>query len=532
MKDIARELIALYAKRKHSLGFAFPADTPWQKEMEASFLYEDTFDQAKTTLDVKQDMEKPVPDGPAGLRGRRVRKDGSRRARGLQGGHGRASRSPCWCRPRSWRSSTTTRSWTGSAGTGSRCRSYPGSSPEKTKKLCWSGFPRGRWTSSSGLTACSRKTSHFKDLGLLIVDEEHRFGVSAKEKLRHLRTQVDTLAMTATPIPRTLHFSLMGARDLSIIATPPRNRLPVVTEIMQWSDDVIRDAVLRELQRGGQVYLVHDRVQTIEEMAARVRALLPGVRVRAAHGQMHAHELEEVMVDFLEKRIDVLVSTKIIESGLDIPNVNTIIVHRADRFGMAELHQLRGRVGRSNEQAYALLITPPVSVLPRGTLQRLQAMEEFTELGSGFNLAMRDLEIRGAGNLLGSEQSGFIETMGFETYTRILEDAVQELKEEEFQDLFADETGRKRRQARCGGGAGVRRSDSRKLCPARRRAAGDLPPAVRTGDGGTAAGGDGRTAGPLRHAAAGGAGVVRRGARATGCNPCGVHPCSPRTGSD
>ncbi len=446
VKDIARELITLYAKRKHSPGFAFPADTPWQKEMEASFLYEDTFDQAKTTLDVKQDMEKPFPMdrlvcGDVGFGKTEVAVRAAFKA-------ATAGKQVAVLVPTTILAEQHYNTFLDRIGRyGVQVAVMSRFKPRKDQKAVLERLSKGTVDLIIGTHRLLSKDVHFKDLGLLIVDEEHRFGVSAKEKLRHLRTQVDTLAMTATPIPRTLHFSLMGARDLSIIATPPRNRLPVVTEIMQWGDDVVRDAVLRELHRGGQVYLVHDRIQTIEDMAARVRTFLPGVRVRAAHGQMRAHELEEVMVDFLEKRIDVLVSTKIIESGLDIPNVNTIIVHRADRFGMAELHQLRGRVGRSNQQAYALLITPPVSVLPRGTLQRLQAMEEFTELGAGFNLAMRDLEIRGAGNLLGSEQSGFIETMGFETYTRILEDAVQELKEEEFQDLFADEAGRKRRQA-------------------------------------------------------------------------------------
>jgi transcription-repair coupling factor (superfamily II helicase) len=446
VKDIARELITLYAKRKHSPGFAFPADTPWQKEMEASFLYEDTFDQAKTTLDIKQDMEKPYPMdrlvcGDVGFGKTEVAVRAAFKA--VTAGKQVAVLVPTTILAEQHYNTFLDR--IGRYGVHVAVMSR--FKPRKDQKTVLERLSDGAVDLVIGTHRLLSKDVHFKDLGLLIVDEEHRFGVSAKEKLRHLRTQVDTLAMTATPIPRTLHFSLMGARDLSIIATPPRNRLPVVTEIMQWGDDVVRDAVLRELHRGGQVYLVHDRIQTIEEMAARVRTLLPGVRVRAAHGRMRAHELEEVMVDFLEKRIDVLVSTKIIESGLDIPNVNTIIVHRADRFGMAELHQLRGRVGRSNQQAFALLITPPVSVLPRGTLQRLQAMEEFTELGAGFNLAMRDLEIRGAGNLLGSEQSGFIETMGFETYTRILDDAVQELKEEEFQDLFAGDAGRKHRQA-------------------------------------------------------------------------------------
>ena len=254
-----------------------------------------------------------------------------------------------------------------------------------------------------------------------------------------MRVTVDTLALTATPIPRTLHFSLLGARDLSLIATAPRNRRPVQTELLEWDDGIIREAVLREIGRGGQVFFVHDKIQNIEQIVARLLRILPGIRIRSAHGQLPSHQLEEVMLEFLERKLDVLVATKIIESGLDMPNVNTMIINRADRFGMAELYQLRGRVGRSNVQAYAYLLTPPLSSVPQATSRRLQAVEEFTELGSGFNLAMRDLEIRGAGNLLGSEQSGFIENMGFETYTRVLEEAVRELKEEDFKELFQKE---------------------------------------------------------------------------------------------
>ena len=275
----------------------------------------------------------------------------------------------------------------------------------------------------------------FKDLGLLIIDEEHRFGVKAKEKLRQFRATVDTLTLTATPIPRTLQFSLMGARDLSLINTPPRNRLPIQTEIAQFDLQLIREAIMKEIHRGGQVYFVHDRVQNIDLIQVVLEEHIPKVRFHVAHGQMKGHELEKTMMNFLEKKFDVLICTKIIESGIDIPSVNTIIINRADRFGMAELYQLRGRVGRSNIQAYAYLLTPPLSILPRQTLRRLQAIQEFTELGSGFNLAMRDLEIRGAGNLLGGEQSGFILEMGFEMYQRVVEEAVQELKEEEFKEL-------------------------------------------------------------------------------------------------
>lgn len=438
VKDIARDLIRLYAKRKHTLGHAFPSDTPWQHELEASFMYEDTADQARATREVKADMESPAPMdrlicGDVGFGKTEVAVRAAFKA--VTDGKQVALLVP-----------TTILAVQHYHTFMDRTSRYAVRvdvlSRFKTKKeqaAVLADLKAGRVDVVIGTHRLLSKDVAFKNLGLLIVDEEHRFGVAAKEKLRMLRTEVDTLALTATPIPRTLHFSLMGARDLSIIATAPRNRLPIMTEIVQWNNDLVRESVARELARGGQVYFVHDRVHNMDEILLRLKELLPGVRIHSAHGQMRAHELENVMMDFLERKFDVLVATKIIESGLDIPSVNTIIVNRADRFGMAELYQLRGRVGRSNVQAYAYLITPPVSILPRPTLQRLQALEEFNELGSGFNLAMRDLEIRGAGNLLGGEQSGFIETMGFETYTRVLEEAVQELKEEEFQELFQNE---------------------------------------------------------------------------------------------
>jgi transcription-repair coupling factor (superfamily II helicase) len=437
VKDIARDLIQLYAKRKQSTGYSFRPDTPWQKELEASFLYEDTFDQARATLEVKQDMEATVPMdrlicGDVGFGKTEVAVRAAFKAvmDGQQVGvlvpttilamqhyntfHDRTSRY------------------------GVQLRMMSRFKPRTEQQAILAGLADGSVDVVIGTHRLLSKDVKFKSLGLLIVDEEHRFGVAAKETLRRMRAEVDTLALTATPIPRTLHFSLLGARDLSIIATPPRNRVAIITEITQWSPDLIREAVLKELHRGGQVYFVHDRIQTMGEVAQRLRAILPGVRIAAGHGQMHAHELERVMLDFLEKRVDLLLSTKIIESGLDIPNVNTILINRADRFGMAELYQLRGRVGRSNLQAYAYLLVPPLAVLPLATIRRLQALQEFNELGSGFNLAMRDLEIRGAGNLLGAEQSGFIESLGFETYTRILEEAVHELKAEEFQDLLKE----------------------------------------------------------------------------------------------
>ena len=437
VKDIARELIHLYARRKHLEGTACPADTPWQQELEASFAYEDTFDQAKATVDVKRDMESTSPMdrlicGDVGFGKTEIAVRAAFKA--VMAGRQVAVLVPTTIlalqhlntfRDRMQRYGITIEAL-------SRFRS------KKEQESVLARLRAGGVDVLIGTHRILSKDVGFKDVGLLIIDEEHRFGVAAKEKLRQLRTQLDTLSLTATPIPRTLHFSLLGARDLSIIATPPRNRLPIITELLQWNDETIVDAVRKEIHRGGQVYVVHDRVQTIDEITTRLRELLPEVRMRHAHGQMQAHELEEVMLAFLEKRVDLLVSTKIIESGLDIPNVNTIIINRADRFGMAELYQLRGRVGRSNAQAYAYLLTPPLSVLSRPTLQRLQALQEFNELGSGFNLAMRDLEIRGAGNLLGSEQSGFIEAMGFETYTRILDEAVREVKEEEFRELFPE----------------------------------------------------------------------------------------------
>jgi len=438
VKDIARELISLYARRKRMEGFAFREDTPWQRELEASFMYEDTYDQAKATRDVKEDMQTPNPMdrlicGDVGFGKTEIAVRAAFKA--VADGKQVAILVPTTILAMQHYNTFADR--VGKYAVNLQVLSRFKQRKQQLQIL--SDLKAGLVDIVIGTHRLLSKDVAFKDLGLLVIDEEHRFGVAAKEKLRMLRAEVDTLALTATPIPRTLHFSLMGARDLSIIATPPRNRLPIVTEIVQWNDDIIREAILREVHRGGQVYFVHDRINTIGDITDRLTELVPGIRLRSVHGQMEARVLEEVMVEFLERKLDMLVATKIIESGLDIPSVNTIIVNRADRFGMAELYQLRGRVGRSNVQAYAYLVTPPIAILPRVTLRRLQALEEFNELGSGFNLAMRDLEIRGAGNLLGSEQSGFIETMGFETYTRILEETVQELKDEEFRELFKDE---------------------------------------------------------------------------------------------
>ncbi len=437
VKDIARDLILLYAKRKASRGYSFSADTHWQKELEASFIYEDTPDQADATAAVKADMETIIPMdrlicGDVGFGKTEVAVRAAFKT--VMDNKQVALLVPTTIlaeqhfqtfRDRMERYSVNIEVL-------SRFRS-----PAQQKKII-EGLKSGRVDVVIGTHRLLSKDVGFKDLGLLVIDEEHRFGVAAKEKLRNIRTNVDTLTLTATPIPRTLNFSLMGARDLSIINTPPKNRLPIITEIAVYSDDVIRGAIVRELDRGGQVYVIHDRVIDIETVAEKIRELARGSLVRIAHGQMRPRELEKTMVDFLEKKFNVLISTKIIESGIDIPSVNTIIVTRADRFGLAELYQLRGRVGRSNIQAYAYILTPPLSTMNRQALRRLQAIEEFTELGSGFNLSMRDLEIRGAGNLLGAEQSGFIDEVGFDLYQRLVDDAVKELKVEEFGDLFPD----------------------------------------------------------------------------------------------
>jgi len=283
------------------------------------------------------------------------------------------------------------------------------------------------------------KDVDFKDLGLLIIDEEQKFGVAAKERLRELRVNVDTLTLTATPIPRTLQFSMMGARDLSIINTPPPNRYPVQTEIRPWSEELIRDGIHYELSRGGQVFFVNNRVQNIIEISGAIQRVVPDAKIAIAHGQMEGAKLEKIMLDFIEGRYDVLVSTTIIESGLDIPNVNTIFINDAHHYGLSDLHQLRGRVGRTNKKAFCYLLAPPFSVMTDEARKRLRAIEEFSEIGSGLNIAMRDLDIRGAGNILGAEQSGFISEIGFEMYQRILDEAITELKESEFSDVFGDQ---------------------------------------------------------------------------------------------
>jgi len=435
IKDIARELIALYAKRKAQPGFAFGPDTVWQKEFESSFQYEDTPDQARATSDIKGDMELATPMdrlicGDVGFGKTEVAIRAAFKA--AQSGKQVAVLVP-----------TTILAQQHFLTFSDRLHRYPVKiavlSRFKSKaeqKVVLEQLEKGNVDIIIGTHRLLSKDVVFRNLGLLIVDEEHRFGVAAKEKLRAIKVTVDTLTLTATPIPRTLNFSLMGARDLSVIETPPRNRLPIRTDILEWDDDVLSTALLHELERSGQVFIVTDRISDIEKIKRRVEMLVPALRVAMAHGQMETSVLEDTMEAFLERKYDVLVATKIIESGLDIPNANTIIIINADNFGLAELYQLRGRVGRSNIQAFCFLVIPPVHTLSRTSLRRLQALEEFTDLGSGFQLAMRDLEIRGAGNLLGGEQSGFIMEMGFELYQKILEEAVGELHEEEFGDLF------------------------------------------------------------------------------------------------
>lgn len=438
LKDIARNLIQLYAKRKMSEGYAFSPDGQWQKELEASFIYEDTPDQAKATVDVKRDMEEGVPMdrlvcGDVGYGKTEVAVRAAFKA--VVDGKQVAVLVPTTIlaqqhyhtfRDRLSRYSVMVESL-------SRFKS------RKQQLEIIEKLQRGSIDIIIGTHRMLSKDVGFKHLGLLIIDEEHRFGVAAKEKLRELRANVDTLTMTATPIPRTLNFSLLGARDLSVIETPPRNRLPIITHILPFDRDTIVEGVDRELQRGGQVFFVNDKVQDLDHLTDVLRSYLPGVRIATAHGQMKSSELERVMMRFMERKIDVLVATKIIESGLDIPNANTIFINKANHFGLAELYQLRGRVGRSNTQAYAYLLIPPNTKFTRDALKRMQAIEEFSELGTGFQLAMRDLEIRGAGNMLGAEQSGFITEIGFELYMMTLEEAVEELKTEEFEGLFEDE---------------------------------------------------------------------------------------------
>ena len=436
VKDIARDLVKIYAKRKASPGFGFAPDSLWQREMEASFRWEDTPDQALASSAVKEDMEDATPMdrlvcGDVGFGKTEVAVRAAFKA--VQDGKQVAVLVPTSILALQHFETFSERLSRYPVRIAQLSRFVP---PAETKEAL-AQIERGEVDIVIGTQRLAGKKVRFKNLGLLVIDEEQRFGVTVKERLRAMRAEVDTLTLTATPIPRTLQFSLLGVRDLSIMNTPPPNRQAVVTEIHTFNRNLIRDAILYEVNRGGQVFFVHNRVQTIEEISAMIRALVPDVRIKVAHGQMKASDLENVMHEFIQGGFDVLVSTNIVESGIDVSNANTIIIDHAERFGLADLHQLRGRVGRSEVKAFCYLMVPSVHTLTREARMRLQAVEEFSDLGSGFNIAMRDMDIRGAGAMLGAEQSGFIEDLGYETYHRILEEAVQELRGEEFSDLFA-----------------------------------------------------------------------------------------------
>jgi transcription-repair coupling factor (superfamily II helicase) len=442
IKDIAGELIKLYAKRRATPGHTYPPDGYLQNELEASFVYEDTPDQFKATQDVKSDMEKAYPMdrlicGDVGFGKTEVAIRAAFKA--VTDGKQVAILVPTTILAlQHWKTfNERLKDFPVTVDYVNRFRSA------KEKKEIIGRLKSGKLDIIIGTHALLSKDVGFKDLGLLVVDEEQKFGVVAKEKLRALAINVDTLTLTATPIPRTLQFSLMAARDLSVIRTPPPNRQPIHTEIRTFDDDLIRDAVYAEINRGGQVFFVHNRVSDLAKIAEMLKRLCPDVDIAMAHGQLESDHLEKVLVEFIDRKHDVLVCTNIIETGLDIPNANTILINWADMFGLSDLHQLRGRVGRSNAKAFCYLFAPPMSVLTPEARKRLRTIEEFSDLGSGFQVAMRDLDIRGAGNLLGGEQSGFIADIGYETYQKILDEAIQELKETDFKELFKHELAQK-----------------------------------------------------------------------------------------
>lgn len=438
VKEIAFDLIQLYAKRKQETGFAFSPDNYLQTELEASFVYEDTPDQLKATIAVKEDMESQSPMdrlvcGDVGFGKTEI----AIRA---------AFKAVCDSKQVAILVPTTILSLQHYKTFKKRLEGFPCTvdyvnrfRTQKQITQSLKDLAAGKTDIIIGTHKLVSEKVKFHDLGLMIIDEEQKFGVGVKDKLKTFKATVDTLTLTATPIPRTLQFSLMGARDLSIINTPPPNRQPVDTEIIGLNEEIIRDAISYEVQRGGQVYFVHNRVQNIHEVAGMVQRLCPGVRVGIGHGQMDGKKLEQIMVGFMDNQYDVLIATTIIESGIDVPNANTIIINQAQNFGLSDLHQMRGRVGRSNRKAFCYLIAPPLHLLPSDSRKRLEAVAQFSDLGSGFNISMRDLDIRGAGNLLGGEQSGFISDIGFEMYQKILNEAVQELREEEFKHLYTED---------------------------------------------------------------------------------------------
>jgi len=438
VKDIAKDLIRLYAQRRAVNGVAYAPDTYLQTELEASFIYEDTPDQLKATVDVKKDLEAPYPMdrlicGDVGFGKTEI---AIRAAFKVVA----ESKQVAVLVP------TTILALQHFNTFSDRLRQFPCSvdyinrfKSARAQTVIRKELAEGKIDILIGTHRMLSKDIKFKDLGLLIIDEEQKFGVAAKEKIKQLRVDVDTLTLTATPIPRTLQFSMMGARDLSIINTPPPNRYPVQTEIHPFNEAIIREAISFEISRGGQVFFVNTRVRNILEIAGMIQRAVPKAKTAIAHGQMEGAKLEKIMVDFIEGEYDVLIATTIIESGLDIPNVNTIIINDAHHYGLSDLHQLRGRVGRSNKKAFCYLLAPPMATLSDEARKRLRAIEEFADLGSGFSIAMRDLDIRGAGNILGAEQSGFISEIGFEMYQKILDEALLELKETEFKELFRED---------------------------------------------------------------------------------------------
>lgn len=438
VKQIAFNLIQLYAKRREAVGYAFAPDSYLQKELEASFIYEDTPDQSKATLEVKQDMERARPMdrlvcGDVGFGKTEVAIRAAFKA--VDNGKQVAVLVP-----------TTILAFQHYQTFCERLKELPvrveylnrfRTAKEKNQVL--SDLASGKVDILIGTHQIVNEKVKYKDLGLLVIDEEQKFGVAVKDKLKTLRENIDVLTLTATPIPRTLQFSLMAARDLSVITTPPPNRYPIESQIISFNEEVIRDGIAYELQRGGQVFFIHNRVENIKEVAGMIQRLIPDAKIGIGHGQMEGKQLEEVMLAFINGDYDILVATTIIESGLDVPNANTIFIHNAQHFGLSDLHQMRGRVGRSNKKAFCYFITPNLSELPEDSRKRMQAIAQFSDLGSGIHIAMKDLEIRGAGDLLGGEQSGFINDIGFDAYQKILQEAVTELKENEFAELYADE---------------------------------------------------------------------------------------------
>lgn len=438
IKDIARDLIKLYAQRKEEKGYCFTPDSFLQHELEASFIYEDTPDQLKTTQDVKQDMEREMPMdrlvcGDVGFGKTEIAVRAAFKA-------ATDNKQVAVLVP------TTVLALQHYKTFSERLKNFPcrvdylsrARKPAEVKAIL-KDLKEGKIGILVGTHKIIGKEVKFHDLGLLIVDEEQKFGVSVKEKLKQIKVNVDTLTMTATPIPRTLQFSLMGARDLSVISTPPPNRYPIQTEVHTFNEDIIAEAINFEMSRNGQVFLVNNRIQNIFELEAMIHRLVPDARICVGHGQMEPEKLEKIILDFINYDYDILIATSIIESGIDIPNVNTIIINNAQNFGLSDLHQLRGRVGRGNKKAFCYLLAPPLSTLTPEAKRRLQAIENFSDLGSGIHIAMQDLDIRGAGNMLGAEQSGFIADLGYETYQKILNEAVRELKTDEFADLYAEE---------------------------------------------------------------------------------------------